>query len=276
MKTTAKSNRKMGISSILLFAGTVVVIVPFYWMLISSIRPLNMIFLEKTLLPTEPTLLNYLRLFRETLFTRWFLNSMITAGGRTILSLLFCSLGGFAFAKYEFKGKRLLFMSVLLSLSVPMVATLIPVFALLAKAGLVDTYWAIILPWSANAFGVFMMRQYIASIPSSLLDAGRIDGCTELGLYWRVVMPIIRPALGALAIFVFLGAWQDYMWPLIMMRSADMYTLPVGLSTLRGEYRVEYGMIMAGSFLSTLPILVVFIAMQRQFIAGLTSGGVKG
>jgi ABC-type glycerol-3-phosphate transport system permease component len=261
----------------LLLLGTVLTFGPFYWMVVSSLKPQGEIFTATLkLIPSNPTLEHYHHLVTRTGFVRWTFNSIVFALGTTALSLFFSSLAGFAFAKYEFRGKRLLFAIVLASVSIPQFVTIIPVYGLMVKLGLVNTYWGLILPFSVNALVIFLMRQYILGIPSELLDAARIDGSSEFGIFHRVIVPVIRPAMGAAGIFVFLTTWNQYLWPLIMVQSNDMMVAPVGLATLSTLYVIEYGQIMAGATLSTLPILVLFVVMQEQFVAGLTSGALKG
>lgn len=262
---------------VLLAVGTVLTFGPFYWMIASSFKPQGEIFTATLrLIPSQPTLEHYYNLVTKTTFLRWLLNSIVFALGTTGLSLFLSTLSGFAFAKYEFRGKTVLFAIVLASVSIPQFVTIIPVYGLMVKLGLINTYWGLILPFSVNALIIFLMRQYILGIPSELLDAARIDGSSEFGIFYRVIVPVIRPAIGAAGIFVFLTTWNQYLWPLIMMQSNDMMVAPVGLATLSTLYVIEYGQLMAGATLSTLPILVLFFVMQEQFVAGLTSGALKG
>jgi ABC-type glycerol-3-phosphate transport system permease component len=261
----------------LLILGTVLTFGPFYWMIVSSFKPQGEIFSASLqLIPSTPTLEHYRTLLTKTEFLRWLFNSIVFALGTTAASLFLSSLAGFAFAKYEFRGKAVLFAIVLASVSIPQFVTIIPVYGLMVQLGLVNTYWGLILPFSVNALVIFLMRQYILGIPSDLLDAARIDGSSEFGIFTRVIVPVIRPAIGAAGIFIFLTTWNQYLWPLIMMQSNDMMVAPVGLATLSTLYVIEYGQIMAGATLSTLPILALFFLMQEQFVAGLTSGALKG
>ena len=218
---------------------------------------------------------NYRKLWSLVPFNQYFLNSVFIATASTLLTLFFCSLGGYAFAKYQFKGKRILFGILLASMMIPFQVLLVPLFGLMYNIGWLNSYKAIIIPFSVGAFGVFLMRQFIISIPSELIDAARIDGCSEFGIYYRIILPIIKPALGALTIYSFLGSWNGYLWPLIVLRDEQKYTLPIGLANLIGTYRQEYGMLMAGTFLSLLPIVILFLAMQREFVQGITLGSVK-
>ena len=218
---------------------------------------------------------NYRNLWKTVPYNRYFVNSIFIATASTLLTLFFCSLGGYAFAKYQFRGQKILFGILLASMMVPFQVLLVPLFGLMYDIGWLNSYKAIIIPFSVGAFGVFLMRQFIVTIPSELLDAARIDGCSEFGIYYRVVLPIIKPALGALTIYSFLGSWNGYLWPLIILRDEVKYTLPIGLANLVGTYRQDYGMLMAGTLLSLMPIVILFLAMQREFVQGITLGGVK-
>jgi len=218
---------------------------------------------------------NYRNLWKAVPFNRYFINSVFIATASTLLTLFFCSLGGYAFAKYQFRGKTILFGILLASMMIPFQVLLVPLFGLMYDIGWLNSYNAIIIPFSVGAFGVFLMRQFIVTIPSELLDAARIDGCSEFGIYYRIVLPIIKPALGALTIYTFLSSWNGYLWPLIVLRDEGKYTLPIGLANLVGIYRQDYGMLMAGTLLSLLPIIILFLAMQREFVQGITLGGVK-
>jgi len=249
---------------------------PFYWLVLNTFKPKDEIFGQPTFIVKNFTTVNYTRLLTETKFLRWYLNSVVIATGFTLLALFFCSLAGYAFAKHEFPGKRALFWILLATVMIPGFITLIPLFIWYVRLGVIDSHWILIIPGSANAFGIFMMRQYIYGIPSELVDSAKIDGCSEFRIYWQIILPVIKPAIGALAIFMFMSSWNNFMAPLIFMRSDDMFTVPVGLSSLVGEKNPEYGMLMAGSILSVLPLVVVFFRMQRELVAGLTLGAVKG
>ena len=218
---------------------------------------------------------NYRNLWKTVPYSRYFINSVFIATASTLLTLFFCSLGGYAFAKYQFRGQKVLFGILLASMMVPFQVLLVPLFGLMYDIGWLNSYKAIVIPFSVGAFGVFLMRQFIVTIPSELLDAARIDGCSEFGIYYRIVLPIIKPALGALTIYSFLGSWNGYLWPLIILRDEAKYTLPIGLANLVGIYRQDYGMLMAGTLLSLMPIVILFLAMQREFVQGITLGSVK-
>jgi ABC-type glycerol-3-phosphate transport system permease component len=281
-----------------LTAATVAVMLPLVWMLASSFKTGGEIFspppsvaearerdpqghpgmlpmLKDVLVPREPTTENYTRLFSELPFGRFFLNSVFVSTASTLLTLFFCSLGGYAFAKFMFPGRGPLFAIVLGSMMIPFHLLLVPLFALMDNLNWFDTFRAIIVPFSASAFGIFLLRQYTQSVPDDLIDAARIDGCGEFGIYWRIILPMVKPALGTLTIFTFMASWNNFLWPLIILRTDEKYTLPLGLANLVGVYSQEYGMLMAGTLLSTLPIIILFIAMQREFVSGITLGAVK-
>ncbi len=250
---------------------------PFYWMIISSFRTNAEIFsTELNLIPESFIFKNYIDLITTTNFSRWILNSIIVAVSTTVLGLFFSTFAGYAFAKYRFFAKNTLFLFVFLMMAVPRFVTVIPVFKLMSNLGLTNNYLALILPFAVNPFAVFLMRQYIKNIPEDLLDSARIDGCNELQIVIRIIIPIIKPSLGAAGIFILMMSWNDYLFPLILMTKKNMMLFPVGLASLKTLYVIEYGMIMAGSFLSILPLLIAFLLLQRQFIAGLTEGAVKG
>jgi ABC-type glycerol-3-phosphate transport system permease component len=263
---------------VLLLASAVVMLIPFAWTISSSFKDITDIFnFPPDFWPAQPVLSNYTDLFTTVPFARWYINSIMVAAVSTALAVFFSALAGFGFAKYDFPLRGVLFKVLIGTLVVPGQLVLIPLFIMMSKIGWMDSYAALIVPGMAPAFGIFLMRQYMVnSLPGEILDSGRIDGCSEFGLFFRLVVPLIRPPMGALTIFTFLGSWNAFLWPLIILRSADKFTLPIGLQNMLGLYDQQYGMIMAGAFLVALPMILLFIAMQRQFIAGLTVGSVKG
>ena len=260
---------------VLLGLGAILVLVPFYWSLVSSFKNQSELFSVPNILVRHPTIANYAHLLSDTLFYRWFLNSLFIAIANVVLVLFLCSLGGYAFAKYRFRGRGALFLLILSSTMIPPWVTIIPIFGWFSRLHIVNTYLAVILPGCANAFGVFLMRQYIQGVPSSLIDAARVDGCSEFGIYWRVVVPIIGPALGALTILAFLGSWNSFLNPLILLRTPEMFTFPVGMSSLVGSMNPQYGLLMACAVVSVIPTSIIFFRMQRQLVAGITLGAVK-
>ncbi len=258
-----------------LSVGAILTIAPFYWAVMSSFKLETELF-EATLWPNNVTFQNYINLFLNTGFIRWFLNSSLIAISFTVVTLFFCSLAGFAFAKYNFKFKNTLFLIILITMMIPVWTTIVPIFIIFSKFHLLNTYWALILPGSSNVFGIFLMRQYIQTVPSELIDSARIDGCSEFMIYYHIVLPVIKPAIGTLAIFSFFGSWNNFLGALIFMRTPDMFTIPPGLASLLGQVEPRYGTLMAATLISTFPIIIIFTAMQKQFVAGLTLGAVKG
>lgn len=274
--------RETGESRLLLFGSytfllllVVFALAPILWALITSFKDLGDIY-SGTIWPKEINLEQYRRLFVETQFSRWMFNSLTVAVGSTALGVVVSLFAGFGFAKYEFPFKRILFALVIVSIAIPPFATVVPMFGWMTRIGWINSYQVLILPFAANAFGVFLMTQYMRGVPNELLDAARIDGCRELMLLPRIVLPLVRPAIGATGILLFLNSWNSFIWPLIMTRSGEMYTLPVGLATLNGLQFVEYGMLMAGAIISIIPMIILFLLLHRQFIDGLTQGAVKG
>jgi multiple sugar transport system permease protein len=204
------------------------------------------------------------------------LNSLIIASAITLWHVLFDSLAGYAFAKRKFPGRDILFWLMLSTLMIPIHVTVIPLFIVTNQLRLIDTLLAVILPGTANAFGIFLMRQYIQTLPSELEEAGRIDGANELQVFRHVILPLCRPALAALAIFTFVRHWNDFLWPLIALTRPQNYTLTVGVANLQGEFATDYGIIFAGAALAALPMIAFFFAFQKQFLEGVRMGAVKG
>lgn len=251
---------------------------PFYYMLVTSThRSATILRIPPPLWFGNALVQNYLDLVDALPFWNAFANSFSIAAIHTALVLFFCSLAGYAFAKYRFPGRDGLFAFLLATLMVPNVIGLIPSFVIMRWLGWIDTWYPLIVPGVANAFGIFWMRQYIdGAIPNDLMDAARIDGAHEFRIYWNVILPVIAPALAALAILTFMGKWNDFQWPLLILKEEAKYTLPVALSTLRSLRGTEIGVQILGATGAVLPILVVFLLASRQFIAGITAGAVKG
>ena len=249
---------------------------PFLWMLSNTFKEQSEIFgMPPTLIPEKPHFRNYVSLFEDFNFASHFLNSAFIAVIHTVCHLFLASLAGFAFAKYTFPLKNFLFMILLGSMMVPLYTIFIPLFVLVIKLGLIDSYAGVIIPGVAGAFGIFFMKQSMEAVPGELLDSARIDGASEFRIYWQIALPLVRPALAVLAVLAFMGSWNDFVWPLVVLRSRELQTLPVIMAGMVGTYRMEYGVVMAASLLSTMPILLLFLALQKQFLAGLAVGAVK-
>ena len=260
---------------VLLAAGAALMVFPFVWMLLSSFKDAREV-LSPAFLPSEFTFANYIEVLTRTAFPRWFLNSAIVATATTASVLLFCSLVGYVLALLRFPGKNIVFLLILSTLMVPTEMLVIPWFDMSARWGWIDSYWALMFPGLIPGFGVFLMRQFFQTLPRDLFDAGRIDGVSELGLFFRIGLPLVGPGLAALGIFAFIGNWNAFLWPLIAAQSPAMRTVPVGISLFSGEAGAAWHLIMAASSLGIVPVLVVFIIFQRQIIEGVVLTGVKG
>src|SRR5579859_429666 len=254
----------------------VVMVFPFVWMIATSFKQPSDVY-TLSLLPTKPTLDNYVIALTRFPFARWFGNSLLVAGVTTASVAFFDSLAGYVLAKLEFPFKTVIFVAILCTLMVPTEMLVIPWYILSVDYHWTDTYWGIMFPGIMSAFGVFLMRQFMQGVPNELLDAGRIDGLGEFGLFWRVALPLVRPALAALCILTFLGNWNAFLWPLIVIQDPLMRTIPVGLSQFSyGEAGARWELIMTGASIATVPVLVVFAIFQRQIIRGVALTGLKG
>jgi ABC-type glycerol-3-phosphate transport system permease component len=263
---------------IIVGAGALFMLLPLYWMVVSAFKPLPEIMtVPVTFIPVNATLENFRGLLTETFFARSMLNSTVIALANVVLQVFFCSLAGFAFAKYRFPGREVLFTLVLGTVMIPQYVTLIPNYIVMGRIGWLDTWAPLIIPGIANAFGIFWMRQYIATVPDELLDAARIDGAGEFGTYWRIVVPIIKPGLVTLALFIFSTSWNEFLLPLVYLRSKELYTVQLTMANIfRVQYKFNYHWAMASAILATLPMGILFATLQKQFISGLTLGGLKG
>lgn len=261
---------------LVLVTASVPTVFPLFWMCsVSLMPPLAANEYPPLLIPPAPTLEHYASLFSRLDMTRHLLNSTILASVVTALSVLLNGLAGYAFAKLRFSGRDGLFKALLATMVVPGQVGMLPLFLLLKQLGLINTYAGIIVPGMASVFGIFLVRQYALSVPDSLLDAARIDGAGEFRIFWSLVLPLCRPILVTLAIFTFLGCWNDFMWPLIILTDQSMYTLPVALANLLGEHVQDVELMMAGAVLTVVPVVVLFIALQRYYIEGLVLGSLK-
>ncbi|MDI3298752.1 MAG: carbohydrate ABC transporter permease [Bacillota bacterium] len=257
-----------------LVAYAVLTLLPFLWSLSLSLQTAQDA-ANVHLLPPHATLQNYAYIFRNAPFARWFLNSLLVAGSVTLLSLFFNSLGGYALARLRFPGREAVFLFVLATMMIPGIITLVPDYLLLSRLRWIDSYWALTVPFAATSFGTFWMRQYFLSLPHELEEAARIDGLSRLGIFWRIALPLARPALATQALLTFMGQWNSFMWPFVMTNSEDMFTLTVGLQSFHTQYYVFWNDVMAASMLATLPIVVLYVALQRYFVRGIATTGLK-
>jgi multiple sugar transport system permease protein len=227
------------------------------------------------LLPADPTVDNYRELFARAGMGGYLLNSLLVAGGMTLLSLAFNASAGYAFAKLRFRGREQLLALLITALVIPAQVAMMPLYLLLKSMGLINSYWGVIVPGMASIFGIFLVRQYALTLPDELLEAARLDGASERRIFVMIVVPLLKPILVTLAIFVFLGSWNDFMWPLIVLTDSDRYTLPVALAALSRERVQDNELMMAGAVVTVLPVLLLFLSLQRYYIQGLLVGSVK-
>ena len=256
---------------------TVCAIGPLMWMLsVSFMAPGEASSFPPPLLPENPTLVNYIKLFEYSSMGRNFVNSLFVASAATLLSLTFNVSAGYAFAKLEFKGRQLMFRVLLSALVIPAQVSMIPLFLLLKGIGLVNSWIGVLLPFTATIFGVFLVRQYALTIPTELIESARIEGASEIRIFWSVVLPLLTPILITLGLFTFLAAWNDFLWPLIVLTDSDKYTLPIALASLSREHVQDVELMMAGAVITVTPVLILFLALQRFYMSGTLAGGVKG
>lgn len=260
-----------------LILGALSMAIPYVWMVVTSIKPIEEIqSYPPSFYVHNPTLNAYKELFSLLPVGRYMLNSLFVAALVTLCNVFFCSLAGYAFAKHRFYGRDKIFMLLLSSIMIPYQVNLIPAFIIMKKLGWLNSFYALIIPNMAMAFGVFLCRQYIMSIPNDLIDAAKIDGCSEFGIYRRVIFPLIKPALATLAIFTFLSQWNSFVWPLIVIHTSSMRTVPLALSVLNSQFGANFSMMMAGATVVTLPVLIVFLCLQKYIIESITMTGLKG
>jgi len=262
-------------------ALAIISLVPFFWLICATFKRHEDMFTYTFLPWSQPqrlTLSNFAWLFQKEQFGHWLLNSLFVSSCNTVLVVTLSSIGGFALAKYQFAGKKPLMLLMLATMMLPSQVLLPSSYELMYKIGWLDSYAAIIVPGAVSVFGIFLFMQAMKTVPDELLQAGRVDGCSELRLWWEVALPIVRPMIGAYTLLSFMGAWNSFLWPQIVLQSGEKYTLPVGLTNLLGlpEYQTPYGVIMSGTLLSIVPVAILFFILQKDFISGLASGAIKG
>jgi multiple sugar transport system permease protein len=260
-----------------LVTGAVVTLVPLLWMISASLMPTG----EATafpprLLPSRVTFAHYRELLIGLRLARSFGNSMVIAVVSTLLSLFFNSMAGYAFAKLRFRGRDRIFTWLIAALAIPAQIAMLPLFLLLKSIGLVNTYVGAMIPLMATIYGIFLVRQFMVSVPQDIINAARVDGANEWQIYWSVILPLARPILATLAIFTFMSAWNDFMWPLIVLSDHRKYTMPVAIANLVGEHLQDLELMMASSVITVIPVLVLFFVLQKQYIAGVMAGSIKG
>lgn len=262
----------------LLSAIAVLMLLPLFWLFSTSLKsPTENIFqFPPQFLPQQPTLENFVKVWNTNPFGRYLFNSTVVAVLTVGLNLLFCSLAAYPLARLDFKGRDLIFGTVVSTIMIPFQIVMIPLYILTVQLGLRNSYLGIIFPAIASAFGIFLLRQAFQGVPKELEEAARIDGCSELGIWWHIMLPSIRPALVTLAIFVFIGSWSDFLWPLIVLDRPEFYTLPLGVATLAGTFSLDWRLIAAGSVIAIAPIIAFFVVMQHYIVPTEAGSGVKG
>ena len=261
-----------------LILGVIITLFPFYYMLVGATHVGSEVLSFPPKLTFGSNLMNNINtLIVEYKLPKILFNSLFISTTYMILTLILCSFAGYAFSKYNFKFKGLIFSMLMLTMMIPQQALLVPLFNLMNTIGWSDSYAAVIVPGLANAFGIFLMKQNMDTVSNELIESGRIDGCGEMGIFFKIVLPVVKPSLGALAIYMFMQSWGSFLWPLVILGSQDMMTIPVVLSSMSQVMgAVDYGAIMALSTISVIPLATVFLFMQKQFVAGMTAGAVKG
>jgi multiple sugar transport system permease protein len=260
---------------LVLILGAVVTTAPLLWMITMSLKPASMTYTPPYLIPTVFHWSNYADAWNAAPFARYYLNTAIMAAGITFCQLIFSSLAAYAFARLKFPGRDLLFLVVLGTMMVPVQVLLIPSFLIVKDLGWQNTFWALIVPRAVSAFGIFLLRQHYLSIPRELDEAAMIDGASRIGVWWRIILPLSRPALATLAVFAFLFAWNDFLWPLVVTDDPDMRTIQLGLVMFQGRYGTNWTLLMAGTVTATLPTIIAFLLGQKQFIESIALSGVK-
>jgi len=263
------------IAWVLLFIGGLIMITPLLYMFATSLKTPAQVY-DLRLIPAAPTLENYFTILGDGRFLRWLLNSTGIALIVTLSNCFFDSLVGYTLAKYKFAGRKFIFIAILSTLMIPTEMLVIPWYLLSSQLGWLNSYWGIMFPGMMTAFGTFLMKQFFETLPDDFLEAARVDGLNEFTIWWKIALPLVTPALSALAIFTFLGNWTAFFWPLIVTTSSELYTLPVGLSTFAVEQNTPWEMIMTGAAIATIPTFVIFIVLQRYIVRGVMLAGLKG
>ncbi len=264
------------LSYTLLIIMALAMFIPFMWAVSTSFKEAGTVIGNNSIIPDNPTIEAYRTVIFGVPFPRWFFNSFIVAACVTVLNLFFSSMAGYALARIKFPGSTIIFFIILGSMMVPGQVTMIPVFKILQSMGLLDTYAGLIVPFMVSAFGIFLMKQFFESVPKELEEAAMIDGCSHFRIYWQIILPLAFPALAALAIFTFLGSWNSFMMPLIIVSVPEMQTLPLGIAMFKQQYSTNWTVLMAASVLITLPVAVIYLFFQRWFVEGISFSGLKG
>ena len=274
---TALTRRTVGfvLLNVAMVVGAFLMFFPFLWTIVTSISPGASLTLAPALIPENPSLAAYQQLFTERPFGRVILNSLLLAVVTTLVQLFTSATAGYAFSRLPFRGQSVVFAIYLATMMIPLQVLIVPLFSELKAFGLLNTYLGALLPTFATAFGIFLLRQAINQIPRELDEAATIDGAGHFRIFWTIILPNIRPALATLVVFAFMGSWNSFLWPLVVLRSPELQTLPIALAGLLGQYTTQWDVVMAGSVVSVLPMLVLYIFAQKYVIQGVASSGIK-
>ena len=259
----------------LLLIGGVIMVTPLLYMFSTSLKTSGQVY-DLRLIPAAPTLDNYIKVLGDGRFMQWLFNSTFIALTVTASNVFFDSLVGYTLAKFQFRGRYFIFLAILSTLMIPTEMLVIPWYLMSSQLGWIDSYWGIMFPGMMTAFGTFLMKQFFEGVPNDFLEAARVDGLNEFTIWWKVAMPMVVPAISALAIFTFLGNWTAFFWPLIVVTSRELYTLPVGISSFSAESSIQWELIMTGAAIGTIPTLIVFLVLQRYIVRGVMLAGLKG
>ncbi len=282
VKRASKPVDRQWVKSLLMYgllgAIALIMLLPLLWLVSTAFKGSteNLFQFPPQFLPQSPTFSNFTKVWQTNPFGRYFFNSTLIAVITVILNLVLCSLAAYPLARLNFKGREILFSLIVSTILIPFQIVMIPLYILTVQLGLTNSYIGAIFPSIASAFGIFLMRQAFQTVPKELEEAARMDGCTELGIWWHIMIPSVRPALVTLAIFVFIGSWSDFLWPLLILDRPEYYTLPLGVARLAGSFSLDWRLIAAGSVISIVPVILFFVAAQRYIVPSETSSGVKG
>jgi putative chitobiose transport system permease protein len=278
--TISKNGQRYGILGryLLLVAIALVMLMPLLWLASTSVKSTgeNLFQFPPQLLPQQPTFNNYQRVWESQPFGRYLFNSSAIALITVTFNLLFCALAAYPLARLQFRGRELIFTGIIVTILIPFQIVMMPLYLLTVNLGLRNTFLGVILPSLASAFGIFLLRQAMQGVPKELEEAARIDGCSELGIWWHVMIPAVRPALVTLGLLVFIGSWSDFLWPLIVLDQPEMFTLPLGVATLAESFSLDWRLVAAGSMISIIPVMILFLFLQRYIIATDVGSGLKG
>jgi len=271
-----KKRLKLSVSFIVLAILALLAFIPLYWMIMTAFtEPTLTMKFPPELIPSKPTLKNFFELFERKELFRWTLNSVIVAGTVTVVQIFLCAMAGYAIAKKRFPGSRIFFWIYIASMMIPRQVTLVPLYILVANFGMINTYAGLILPSVAAPFGVFLMRQFMVTLPDEIIDAAKIDGAGEFRTFKDIILPMTKPAMAVLGIFTFVGEWNSFLWPLIVTQTTNMKTLQAGIALLQEEVPMKYSYLMSAATYAAIPMIIVFLAFQKYFLRGITVGAIK-